>query len=173
MGKKKKKVVGGAGITAGGDVNIGDVSGQVAIGESITQVITDETKVRENIIRELEKKLTCPQCGGHVYFDINKCQNYKAEFFVTTLTFLGRIDKSEINVYLNGYKKLLEVDPNNDKYNYTLGICYLFLKSYDLAVKHFAKAFEKMTDNADVCHYYALALFKGRRPKILTLSEIK
>lgn len=163
----KKKGVGGAGITAGGDVTI---SGHAAIGKNIIQVIGEEKEIK---IRELEKKLTCPQCGGHINFDINKCQHCKAEFFVTSLASLGSVDKSKINIYLNNYKKLLELDPNNGKYNYVLGICYLFLKSHDLAVKHFAKACEQMSDNADVYHYYALALFKGRRPKILTLSEIK
>ena len=34
----KKKVVGDAGITAGGDVSIGDITGQLAIGKYITQV---------------------------------------------------------------------------------------------------------------------------------------
>ena len=33
----KKKIKGGIGITAGGDVTFGDVSGQVAIGKNITQ----------------------------------------------------------------------------------------------------------------------------------------
>ncbi len=36
----KKTIIGGTGITAGGDVHIGDVSGQVAIGENITQTQT-------------------------------------------------------------------------------------------------------------------------------------
>ncbi|MCD4810793.1 MAG: tetratricopeptide repeat protein [Methanosarcinales archaeon] len=36
--KSDKKVAGGPGITAGGDVSIGDVSGQVAIGEHIYQI---------------------------------------------------------------------------------------------------------------------------------------
>ncbi len=36
----KKKTVGGTGITAGGDVTFGDVSGQFAAGENITQTQT-------------------------------------------------------------------------------------------------------------------------------------
>lgn len=35
-----KKVIGGSGIIAGGDVSFGDVSGQLAIGENITQTQT-------------------------------------------------------------------------------------------------------------------------------------
>ena len=33
----KQKIKGSSGITAGGNVTFGDVSGQVAIGENITQ----------------------------------------------------------------------------------------------------------------------------------------
>jgi hypothetical protein len=36
----KKRIVGGTGITAGGDVHISDVSGQVAVGQNITQTQT-------------------------------------------------------------------------------------------------------------------------------------
>ena len=36
--KSKKKVFDGSGITSGGDVNFGNVSGQVAIGDNISQV---------------------------------------------------------------------------------------------------------------------------------------
>ena len=47
------KVVGGAGITAGRDVEIGDVSGQVAIGEHITQIqsisTTEMGDLRKNL----------------------------------------------------------------------------------------------------------------------------
>ncbi len=55
MSKSKKKVVGGTGITAGGDVSIGDVSCQVAIGENITQTQTlsasDKKELLDCLIR--------------------------------------------------------------------------------------------------------------------------
>ena len=54
------KVVGGAGITAGGDVEIGDVSGQVAIGEHITQIqsiSTTEIKDLRKSLRDFQKGL--------------------------------------------------------------------------------------------------------------------
>ena len=35
---ESKKIAGGTGITAGGDVAFGDISGQVVIGENISQV---------------------------------------------------------------------------------------------------------------------------------------
>ncbi|MEA1906408.1 MAG: hypothetical protein U9N12_05570 [Euryarchaeota archaeon] len=54
------KVVGGAGITAGGDVEIGNVSGQVAIGKHITQIqsisTTDMEDLKKNL-RDFQKGL--------------------------------------------------------------------------------------------------------------------
>ncbi|PXF56862.1 MAG: hypothetical protein C4B59_16225 [Candidatus Methanogaster sp.] len=54
------KVVGGAGITAGRGVEIGDVSGQVAIGEYITQIRSISTTEMEDLrksLRDFQKGL--------------------------------------------------------------------------------------------------------------------
>ena len=51
----KQNIVGGAGITSGGDVNFGDVSGQVAIGKNITQTQTlsslDKKELRDSLVQ--------------------------------------------------------------------------------------------------------------------------
>ncbi|KAF5414171.1 MAG: hypothetical protein C5S49_07250 [Candidatus Methanogaster sp.] len=56
-----KKVTGGTGITAGGDVNIGAVSGQVAMGENIVQIQsispTDLNDLRKSLLK-FQKGLT-------------------------------------------------------------------------------------------------------------------
>ncbi len=50
----KKKIVGGTGITAGGDVTFGDVSGQVAIGQNNVQTqsikLADLEELRKNLL---------------------------------------------------------------------------------------------------------------------------
>ncbi len=48
-----KKVVGGPGITSGGNVTIGDVSGQLAIGENITQTQSLSATNLEELRRSL------------------------------------------------------------------------------------------------------------------------
>ncbi|MGB2727757.1 MAG: hypothetical protein WBD09_04690 [Halobacteriota archaeon] len=52
-----KKVSGGSGITAGGDVTFGDVSGQVAIGENITQLSTSDKKELLDSLIEFQKEI--------------------------------------------------------------------------------------------------------------------
>jgi hypothetical protein len=57
--KSDKNVRGGPGITAGGNVTFGDVSGQVAIGEHIEQNQT----VKQTDLEELRKNLLDFQKG--------------------------------------------------------------------------------------------------------------
>ena len=52
-----KKVIGGPGITAGGNVTIGDVSGSVAIGKNITQLSTSDKKELLNSLIEFQKEI--------------------------------------------------------------------------------------------------------------------
>ncbi len=49
----KQKITGGAGITAGGSVNFGNVSGQVAIGENITQTQTLSASDKKELLESL------------------------------------------------------------------------------------------------------------------------
>jgi hypothetical protein len=49
----KKIITGGTGITAGGDVTIGDVSGQVAIGENIPQTQTLSSSDKKDLLNSL------------------------------------------------------------------------------------------------------------------------
>jgi tetratricopeptide (TPR) repeat protein len=116
---------------------------------------------------------TCPQCGAPVKLGVNKCEYCEAEFLVTTLSYLDKFDKAGINKYINHYKQLLKDNPDDGELNCAMGICYLDLRLYDLASKYFAKAIEQIPDYGDVYYYYALALFKGKRPRVLSLTEIR
>lgn len=52
-----KKVIGGSGITAGGNVTFGDVSGQVAIGKNIIQLSTSDKKELLDSLIEFQKEI--------------------------------------------------------------------------------------------------------------------
>ena len=116
---------------------------------------------------------TCPQCGAPVKLSVNKCEYCEAEFIVISLAYLDKFDKTGINKYINHYKQLLKDNPENGELNLAMGICYLDLGVYDLATKFFSKAIEQIPDYGDAYYYYALALIKGRKPKVLTLKEVK
>lgn len=86
---------------------------------------------------------------------------------------LDHFDKTGINKYISHYKALLKEEPDNGELNLAMGICNLDLGLYDLATKYFEKAIESVPDNAEGYYYYGLAIVKGRKPKLLTFSEVK
>jgi tetratricopeptide (TPR) repeat protein len=117
--------------------------------------------------------LTCPQCGAPVKINAGRCEYCEAEFLVTSLDYLDKFDRTGINKYVNYYKQLLKDTPDDGEVNCAMGICYLDLGLYDLATKYFTKAVEEKPDSGDTYYYYALSLLKGKRPKLLTLAEIR
>lgn len=115
----------------------------------------------------------CPQCGAPTRLDMKKCEYCEVEFLITSLSYLDRFDKTGITKYINHFKTQLNKDPENGELHQAMGICYLDLGSYDYAIKFFSKSVELMPECADAYYYYALALLKGKRPGLLTLTEIK
>lgn len=108
-----------------------------------------------------------------VKVNAKKREYCEAEFLLSSFAYLDKFDKAGINEYVNHYEKLLKDDPENGKLNLAIGICYLDLGLYDLATKFFSKAIEQIPDYGHTYYYYALALIKGRKLKVLTLTEIK
>ena len=53
----------------------------------------------------------CPQCGAAATPSDRKCGYCKAEFFVTSLAYLGSFDSSGVGKYLKHYKELTRRDP--------------------------------------------------------------
>lgn len=119
------------------------------------------------------KVAECPQCGAPAKLGAEKCEYCPAEFLVTSLTDLERFDNAGVTKYISHYQQLLKDSADDEQLNCAMGICYLDLGLYDRAVKYFDKAIEQMPNSGDVYYNYALALFRGRKPKILTLTEIK
>ncbi|MFX0137565.1 MAG: tetratricopeptide repeat protein [Candidatus Hodarchaeota archaeon] len=92
---------------------------------------------------------------------------------MTSLSYLDKFDKTGINKYINNYRQMLKENPEDGELNCAMGICYLDLCLYDLAAQYFGKAIEQIPDHSDVYYYYAIALLKGKRPKVLSLTEIR
>ncbi len=92
---------------------------------------------------------------------------------MTSLAYLDKFDRAGTGRYVDHYKQLLKDFPDDGELCSAMGICYLSLGLYDLAIKSFAKTVEEVPDSADSYYHYALALLRGKRPKLLTLAEIK
>lgn len=117
--------------------------------------------------------ITCPQCGAPVKNRRNRCDYCEAEILVFSLSSLDRFEREGIQKYINHYKKMLQENPNDPDANCAMGICYMELGLYDLASKFLKTAIELTPDSGESYYYYALCLLQGKKPRSLSLSEIK
>lgn len=119
------------------------------------------------------QSLECPKCGAPIHLMDEKCEHCNSVLIITSINQLEEFNPSEVNKYLKNYKTLLKDDPNNPRYQFGMGVCYLELKLFDRALRFFEKALDEMPESAKIYYYYALALLNGKRPKVHTFSEIK
>lgn len=106
--------------------------------------------------------------GNEEKIAVNKSKPKETSFFM-----LGRLEINEIRKIMNNYKTATLNNPEDGDACYSLALCYLQMKLYDLAIKSFKRSFELMPDFADGYYYYSLSLIRGRRPKTLSLNEVR
>jgi tetratricopeptide (TPR) repeat protein len=119
------------------------------------------------------KVLECPQCGAPAAPSSRNCDFCKAEFFVTSLAYLGGLDSGGVAKYLVYYKQLVSESPQSAEGLIGLGLCYLHLGTYQLAQRCFGQAVELAPDVAPAYYYLALSTIRGRRLMTLTLVEVR
>ncbi len=115
----------------------------------------------------------CPQCGAAATPSDRKCGYCKAEFFVTSLAYLGSFDSSGVGKYLKHYKELSRRDPHDTEGLLGLGLCYLQMGTYPFSQKCFEQIIEASPDVSQAYYYYVLASIKGRRLMTLSLNEAR
>jgi len=115
----------------------------------------------------------CPQCGAVASPSSKKCEYCKAEFFITSIAYLSSFDSSGIKKYMQHYKSLTKTAPDDAEGQLGLGICYLQLGMFPLALKAFDNVISSVPDVAQSYYYRCLALIAGRRIKTLNLKEIR
>ena len=115
----------------------------------------------------------CPQCGAATTPSDRKCGYCKAEFFVTSLAYLGGFGLGGVGKYLKYYKELIRSDPQDTEGLLGLGLCYLQMGTYPFAQNCFEKIIDESPDVSQAYYYYVLANIKGRRLMTLSLNEAR
>ncbi len=115
----------------------------------------------------------CPQCGAAATPSDRRCGYCKAEFFITSLAYLGSFDSGGVGKYLKHYKELTRQDPDNTEGLLGLGLCYLQMGTYPLAQKCFEQIIDSAPDISQAYYYYSLSIIKGRRLMILSLGDVR
>lgn len=115
----------------------------------------------------------CPQCGAPTTPSRKNCSYCKAEFFVSSLAYLGTLEVSAVGKYLKLYKKVTQNDPSNTEGLLGLGLCYLQMKTYSLAQNCFQSIIDNAPDVSQAYYYFVLSTIAGRRLMILPLNEVR
>jgi len=86
---------------------------------------------------------------------------------------LSRSTTDSVHDLLSSYKSMVAREPADADAHFQLGLCYLHLHLYDLAIKAMDKALELDPENARAYYFLGLSLIRGRRPKTLSLTETR
>lgn len=92
---------------------------------------------------------------------------------VASLAYLTRFDPPAIQKYVAHYRALLKESPSDGSLHCAMGICQLELGLYDAAFKSFGTAIENAPEMAEAYYYAAIAACRGRRPKIIGMTEVR
>ncbi len=92
---------------------------------------------------------------------------------ITQLREFEPFDESVKHRLRSIYQEKIYHSPEAAKNYLALGLYYLDFRRYKQAISALEKADERAVDNADIKYYLALAHIGGKRPKTLTLSQVR
>lgn len=95
------------------------------------------------------------------------------DFDRNSFQILGRYNPEELRQLIADYKSETHAGRLSAETLYSLGLCYLQLRSYDLAIKQFMAALENSPDEPDYYYYLAVAKLRGGRIKNISLPLAK
>ena len=91
----------------------------------------------------------------------------------TTLSELDAVDPGKKRQLLAAYESLVRDFPEAAQYHFALGLSYLDLRLYDLALASLRSALGKGAREASLYYYLALATIEGKRPRVLSFAKVK
>ena len=115
----------------------------------------------------------CPQCGAPAVGSARACGYCKADFFITSVAYLGGIEQGAVAKYLKYYSALARQDPNNAEAHLGLGITYLHVGMWPLAAKAFERVMEMSPEVPQAYLYWSMAKIAGRRLMTLPLNDVR
>jgi tetratricopeptide (TPR) repeat protein len=117
--------------------------------------------------------LKCQGCGANLPPGCSKCEYCSGLNIIIAKEDPFTLDSSLSKLCLNYFRSRVTESPYDGAAAFSLGLLYLKLKVYDFAIKNFERAIYLLPEESEVYYYYAISLMKGRKPKVVSYSEIK
>lgn len=117
--------------------------------------------------------LQCSGCGANLSPGNNQCGYCGSINVITAEVNPFKLEPELKSKYTSYFREKAAADPKDVSALYSVGLFYLELKNYELAVKNFAEAISQSPDDPDVYFYYAIALNGGKKPRKLMLKDVK
>lgn len=117
-------------------------------------------------------ELSCPGCGARVSTSQKECEWCHKPIVIQTFNSIYSMSLNEVNKYAKTYKTSLKENPENADLNSSIAMCYLKLKMYDEALKHYKLAIEADLDNSETYFYAAISMLKGKKAFLAKREDI-
>jgi len=117
--------------------------------------------------------LQCNGCGANLSPANTTCEYCGSVNIIKSEVNPFKLDANLSRQYTQYFKDKASQDPKDTNALYSLGLFYLGLKNYDLALRNFKEAIDQSPDNPDIYYHYAMTLTAGRKPRKLMINDIK
>ena len=116
--------------------------------------------------------MKCPSCGASITTQTKQCDYCQSDILVKSFKNLAAMPLPQVNKYMAAYQSASAEHPDNNDVNASVGLCFLRLKKYDLALNYLEKAQADNFEDATPFFYAAVARLEGRKPFLLNRQEI-
>lgn len=109
--------------------------------------------------------IKCPNCGASLGKASETCEYCNSPVVIKSFKNVKTMSIPQVNKYV---RSLTEQANEQNKLTFSLAICQLRLKLYDMALANFEKSIEDDYTNAQ-CYYYAVvSMLKGQKAFLLS-----
>ena len=101
--------------------------------------------------------MKCPSCGASITTQTKQCDYCQSDILVKSFKNLAAMPLPQVNKYMAAYQSASAEHPDNNDVNASVGLCFLRLKKYDLALNYLEKAQADNFEDATPFFYAAVA----------------
>lgn len=122
------------------------------------------------------ESVECPNCGKA--FDQQslrrgQCRACATAIVVTSLSYLERYDQPVVKKYILHYTRVLRERADDPDALLALALCYMRLNLFGPCDGYLKKMLEHHPAEAGGYYYSAIALLRGKRPRLTTMDGIR